>query len=740
MDAARSSDDAATDAVTDAARERLDGDSGPRGSSPNAAQIDPFAVWPRLQRSPWTPSPSEPSDATVRALFEGVLPDPRGLPYVRARVIAGDLWSGEGRPVAMRGWLGPRAGQGSERWVLGWTGIWYRAIATLGDGSLSDDLALVTGGAQPATRGDAAREPSEAYSLLPSSSSAIALALARRLGATLAPTQQAALSWVEHQHAHALYERAILAHMRGDADDALLLASRLLAVTPAPAEEPDEDDAPALTFRFGAEVLIEDDARRVRARCERVSRSSVCAALSRAATAPVRPLVGPPRVRELIQALDEVDARQQGQPGGVDLASDPRVEALITLGEPAVDGLIDAIENDARMTRSVHFWRDFHYARTVLSVRECAYVALASILQRDFFRAGFTGDNLTSRGAEAHRALAARIRSYWAARRDLSRHERELYTLTDDHSAPDEWVQSAVNLVRPADEVTPRASMLVLRFAQRGTGPMLGEPLRSRTSPSLTELFARRIDGLLRAAAAHAHDSPEQYDLRRAACELSGALVAWEPRAAPLRAVSAQWTATLGSDATHAECAFGLLAERDARGDVTALDDYVRWAATVNPGRATVGGNALDVAVRHATDPRVVTLTDAVLTRGRWLASDDAEEVARWLSRGAVALPAMQRFLEAQLSDRTRVGALELSASGCAIRTASALFPVRREACARSGATDWRACDDFAWRLLSDPFRNRSTAERLIVPVAERDRLLAQWRTAIRAARLPWSL
>jgi hypothetical protein len=153
-----------------------------------------------------------------------------------------------------------------------------------------------------------------------------------------------------------------------------------------------------------------------------------------------------------------------------------------------------------------------------------------------------------------------------------------------------------------------------------------------------------------------------------------------------------------------------------------------------------VGGNALDVAVRHAADPRVVALTDTVLTRARWLASDDPEELARWLSRGAVALPAMRRFLEARLSDRSRVGALEIEASGCAIRTESALYPLRREACARSGRTDWRACDDFAWRLLSDPFGDRPTAERLIVPVAERDRLLAQWRAAIQAARLPWSL
>jgi len=61
----------------------------------------------------------------------------------------------------------------------------------------------------------------------------------------------------------------------------------------------------------------------------------------------------------LIDALDEVDARQFGQPGGVDLASDRRVQELIRLGDVAVPDLIDAVEKDERLTRSVHFWRDF---------------------------------------------------------------------------------------------------------------------------------------------------------------------------------------------------------------------------------------------------------------------------------------------------------------------------------------------------------------------------------------------
>ena len=48
------------------------------------------------------------------------------------------------------------------------------------------------------------------------------------------------------------------------------------------------------------------------------------------------------KVAFLIEQLDEVDARQTGQPGGVDLASDTRVLALIELGDVAVPDLIES--------------------------------------------------------------------------------------------------------------------------------------------------------------------------------------------------------------------------------------------------------------------------------------------------------------------------------------------------------------------------------------------------------------
>src|SRR6185437_11798304 len=83
------------------------------------------------------------------------------------------------------------------------------------------------------------------------------------------------------------------------------------------------------------------------------------------------------RIPALIAALDEVNARQFGQPGGVDLGSDSRVQALVEVGDAAVEPLLDVLERDTRLTRSVHFWRDFSHHRSLLGVHEAAYVALA---------------------------------------------------------------------------------------------------------------------------------------------------------------------------------------------------------------------------------------------------------------------------------------------------------------------------------------------------------------------------
>lgn len=148
----------------------------------------------------------------------------------------------------------------------------------------------------------------------------------------------------------------------------------------------------------------------------------------------------------LIEALDEVDARQRMQPGDVDFSSDPTVLALIRCGDAAIPALIDCIEKDSRLTRSVHYWRDYEPSRGILSVRDAALYAAESILRESFFRPDSTGDDFTLHGNEGGKIVAERIRTYWKAYGKMPFPERMMKFLTDDKADPAVVRRAAANL------------------------------------------------------------------------------------------------------------------------------------------------------------------------------------------------------------------------------------------------------------------------------------------------------
>ena len=151
------------------------------------------------------------------------------------------------------------------------------------------------------------------------------------------------------------------------------------------------------------------------------------------------------QVELLIQSLDEVNARQTSWPGGVDMAADWRVAALIRIGDPAVPALIDAVEKDNRLTRTVHTYR-FRWIGTVLQAREPALVAVMSILRLPVFEPESQADNFTSHGPEKAKAVADELRAYWAKFGHLTLDQRLMGTLTDPTAGPAEWRDAAQNL------------------------------------------------------------------------------------------------------------------------------------------------------------------------------------------------------------------------------------------------------------------------------------------------------
>jgi hypothetical protein len=566
---------------------------------------------PPAQGEAWTPAAQGLPEVLVTAivsLFRQGLADPRGLEYRAVEIATGDVWSGGGRATATHAWVLPQ-GDGGARFGVAWNGLVY-PLATVGPAAdlRADVAALVKKDAE--TRAAWAREhpDSEFYrfrhawpegasvsheTLLP-----LKVALLLRAGeGKLAGEVWAA--WTAGMRANtnddgrhladpylmlatdwvwALFDRAVCAHMRGD--DAIALASARGLASVGPAVEEGAD-------RRGFERRGRSDAERRHLSFLEPLPALLADQERRATRAPAGKEAG---IAALIESLDQVDARQWGQPGGVSLAEDRRVQALIKEGEAAVEPLLRVLEGDTRLTRSVHFWRDFAHHRSILGVHEAAYVALSGILDASFFGAASTGDDLTARGAEGRRRVAAQIREHWTKWRGVPLVERWYRILADDSSPGDPWLQAARSISLPANVSVLPGSMAFTTTQTTpagGTPALRGEALRSKTGPSVTELMERRVNDLA------AKDGADANAPLGGSCAMAKLLGDWDaPAARPALArqvdrarrlfASRRGDRALGTSSLS-RCIAELTTARVRGGDGKALDEYAQWIRTTAP-------------------------------------------------------------------------------------------------------------------------------------------------------------
>jgi len=120
--------------------------------------------------------------------------------------------------------------------------------------------------------------------------------------------------------------------------------------------------------------------------------------------------------------LDQVAVSVDGNAGPSDplpldwlLTQQPVLQALIAIGDAAVEPLIEVLETDERLTRTVlAVHPQMTHQLWVLEVHEAALAALRVILNRDFDeRVPNTGD-FRERMRQRRLAQAAAIRAYWA--------------------------------------------------------------------------------------------------------------------------------------------------------------------------------------------------------------------------------------------------------------------------------------------------------------------------------------
>jgi hypothetical protein len=372
----------------------------------------------------------------------------------------------------------------------------------------------------------------------------------------------------------------------------------------------------------------------------------------------------------LIDALEEVDARQFSQPGDVALSWDRRVDALIRLGDPVIPELLDVLEKDERLTRSVHFWRDFGRHRTVLSVREAALTALMSILHVSFFETNSTSDSLTARGKEGVEEVAKKLRTYWNEYGKYPFDERMMKVLVDAKSSFTAKRDAARNLATINEE----------RHLDTGSSSRLNNPESVKKSndaiakfrnPTAAEAILASMDADLKALDAKPAKERDEYEKNRAEEIYLSALVGLgDKRIGPEIAKRAAMTTVFAKRRQWAEAAhflgepkpFQAFAEEFRAGNMKIPDDDNRGVEYISPRYSSrelmeivsslsrVASPEADRALGALTDPRHPQHAAAA----RQIISEDVHFSGE---HGWFGHPYCLKILRAELENKTLTGA-----------------------------------------------------------------------------------
>jgi hypothetical protein len=218
-------------------------------------------------------------------------------------------------------------------------------------------------------------------------------------------------------------------------------------------------------------------------------------------------LLGKPqseRVAELIDRLEDVAAEKMSIPGNLVFMWEPICSLLAAEGDASVSPLIDVLEHDRRMTRTVDFTRPWYPAGRPIPVKEAATEILRSILQSPDL---------------VDHSTPAELRAWWNQTRQKSPLERSFGILASDSASPQQWLDSAAVITQRSDMIVFNGSISIPEGAclpNRPAPPLVGEELRSRRNPSVSDLLLKRT-----ASMAESSSSPD-------ACKMAVMAYRWD--------------------------------------------------------------------------------------------------------------------------------------------------------------------------------------------------------------------
>ncbi len=697
---------------------------------------------PPAQAVVWEPPATELPPAVVEAmtlLFQQGLADPRGCEYREIAVVTGgDYGWGDGGVVRTHGWVLPGD---APHFAVCWNGLVYPAVSVGDAADVARDAEVML---KATTQGFG-----EAWTEVHQISAGHPLPMKAAMLLRLGRGDLAARLWendekdkemtdpygaLASEWLWSLFNRAVCAHMRGDDALALLSARALEKYQRAvKAEMPTHGESDAekrlLGFLRPLPELLADQERRAAEKPHEL-------ALART-DFPTKA----DRITALIGDLDEVNARQWGQPGGVWLGGDPIVQALIAEGDEAVEPLLRCLEEDARLTRSVRFWRNSNRSRTILGAHEAAQAALEGILRTSFFEEASTGDSLTARGMEGRKGVAAQIRAHWEKYRGVALAERWYLILKNDEAEADEWRQAIANIVQPADvRVLPGVGVTttVTPTRARDAEPALsGETLRDGREPSVGDLMARRIREMTLLK-----DDAWDRNLR-ATSEAALALARWEgpEHLADLREFSRALVARFGdggkSHAYLTEPISSLFVKRVALGDAEALDEYAQWIVGTTPEELDLGCVAAFLPMGLYPEHPAIARAAATMFAAEgsaWVPlirkGGTAYHVRELFQSPLVGVPGFREELLRGLRDRSPAGEVILRPSGTSDMevtegwgTSGGLWRDDPLAPAAGTKHAFRMCDLYAHEISKLPGSPKCA---LYWPVARRDEGVAE--------------
>jgi hypothetical protein len=681
---------------------------------------------PPRQNRRWHAPPGVPTNFLVAAttLFQQGFPDPRGCEYRDITVAVSTVW-GNTSQVKTRGFVLPKKSSPPGRFAICWNGLVY---PIMGAGARADVHAEVTNLAS-------ARIPywlhnsgvGEWATVTFSNAATTRNLLLLKCG----ETDAAKTLWAEDENgmihgrrypnekndpyitmagdwSWAMFDRTLCAHMQGDEKLALASARQLAGVKLKIEEEFARRKLPAreqpLTFLSQLPQLLTDLERRDK----EGPHVSCLKQGGRVFTNQIE------KINALIRDLDLVEARQWGQPGGVDLAEDPIVKAITDQGDAAIPALLDCLEKDERLTRSVSFPRDFFRARTVIPVRSAAMTAVQMILH-----AGLPGD-------------VTAIRAFWDKYKNLPL-EGRWYAMLQDDAAPDRWLEAAGNIVEASNVVRNGFFTATTPMPGNQPAPMRGEKLRRKTNPTVSELMARR-------ALEVPHDDPGKYDIAKAS-EMGVRLSAWDPKAAGpvVRALSKRCRSVM----EHSGQQLGtwlvdLSLARARAGDPEAFDDYAAWLVTTTPDQMQYGSlKILEPLEKFPTNATLESAAEKIFgpTNSSWAklpwkqaGADDP------LKSSLVDVSAFRRLLARELDRKDPWGSVEWDTNGY-IRfkfpnssgSVICMFPGSSQL-TNGTKTDIRQCD---WRAIELAGRKEFEPFNPFAPVARRDETLQKFKACL---------